>query len=274
MWLYQLQNQLKSTNRLRTSMLHRALTSKPCMNPIGFMQTWLECPYITFPGWGAQKMYAEASPTGIISLDLLWTVPNPQWIYLQSLSLPPVPFPKGLIRSGVANVQALRGSAGLEWINSKRSDFTAMPFLCTPQTAQEHSITWAQHRTHTGRVCLNCMVPGPPGSKGSEWHCTVRDAELCCITASCVQLHLSLGILSKTICITAPLLHFPPLLLWLPEPPCFRGIQAPVTLDNREQMMLQWGGNWVAVVMQHNNKIPVCLTSITVTGLPLSLPDF
>lgn len=151
---------------------------------------------------------------------------------------------------------------------------TAMPFLCTPQTAQEHLITRAQHWTHAGRVCLNCVVPGPPGSKGSEQHCTGMDAELCCVTASCVELHLSLGILSKPVCITSPLFPFPPLPLQLPSPPSFWGIQVPLTLDNRELMMLQWGGNWVAIVMQHNNKIPMFLISIIVKRFALILPHF
>lgn len=142
------------------------------------------------------KRPAEASPTGIISLDSMSAVPSPQWIYLQLLSLPPAPFPKGLLRSGVANTQALRGSAGLELVNSKRSDSAAMPFLCTPQTAQEHLMAWAEHRTHAGGACLNCVVPGPPGSKGSQQRCAVMDAELRCVTASCVELHLGLGILA------------------------------------------------------------------------------
>lgn len=126
-------------------MLHRALTSKPCMNPnrLHADLTWMSL----HPFFWMRNMErpAQASRTGIISLDSTSAVPSPQWINLQSLSLPPTPFPKGRLRSGVVNTQALRGSAGLELVSSKRSDFAAMPFLWAPQ---EHKSTqWLEQST-------------------------------------------------------------------------------------------------------------------------------
>lgn len=193
------------------------------------------------------------------------TVPNPQWICLQLLSLPPAPFPKGFISSCVANMQTMRGRTGLKWVNSKRSDFPAMLFLCSPQTAQEHSVTWVQHWTHLW--CLALQEAKAQSSTLLWWMQSFAVSQQRCGTTSWSWHSLQNNLYYYYFC-TFPLPSSP-----ASQSPQFLRNPGSWYLGQQRTDELMEGGNWVAIVMQHDNKISMVLIS-TIKGLALILLHF
>lgn len=107
-----------------------------------------------------------------------------------------------------------------------------MPLLQNTQTEKNSQLL--EHSTET-TLAESIWTAWRLALHNPNVHYTVGDAELelCCIIASCVELHAWVGsvlpILSKAIYVT--LHHFPSLTLWVSSSFC--GIQAPVTLENR-----------------------------------------